>query len=70
MLQDIWYVVPNDLVGGWSIATVNKPMSQQNQLLRRVFIADVASKALGEHIVALHNTSREVRTRPVRKERI
>lgn len=68
-LDTEWYTVPNDLIGGWSIATVNLPMSLvergQDQMTDKpgvlsYWIADVWSEELGKHICQLHNSHRDV----------
>lgn len=55
MVNQIWYVVVNDLIGGWSIGNVDKPLLQHDMLNGDRMIADVLSKELAEHIVELHN---------------
>lgn len=50
-----WYVVVNDLIGGWSVATANKPESQQNVYEGEYEIATFVIKEVAEHMVKLHN---------------
>lgn len=51
-----WYVIENDLIGGWSIGTEDRPVSQYNYPGDYRVVADVLSKELGQHIVDVHNT--------------
>lgn len=50
-----WYVAVNDLVGGWSVSHVDKPLSQQDFRKGEGEIADFCSEAAAQHIVKLHN---------------
>lgn len=50
-----WYVVVNDLVGGYSISHVDKPLSQQDPTKGEGEIADFITKEVAEHIARLHN---------------
>lgn len=53
-----WYVVVNDLVGGWGISNVDKPYSQHNFKSGDVMLGEFISKPLAEYVVALHNEAR------------
>lgn len=50
-----WYVIVDDLVGGFSISHINTPASQQDHRIGEGSIADFMSKEIAEHIVVLHN---------------
>lgn len=52
-----WYIVVNDLIGGWDVATVDKPSSQIDYRHTSVEhgIAWGLSREEAEHIVLLHN---------------
>lgn len=54
LLYERWYVIPNDVVGGWSIATTNKPLSQIMGL-EPVVADDVLTQEIANYIVAVHN---------------
>lgn len=53
-LFERWYIVPNDVVGGWSIAMVDQPMSE---IVGRepVLVDDVTSFEVAAYIVGLHH---------------
>jgi hypothetical protein len=50
-----WYVVPDDLVGGWAIATADLPTSRLPGPNGERMIGDALTRGLAEHVVALHN---------------
>jgi hypothetical protein len=52
-----WYVVPNDVIGGWSIASVDKPVSALLPHAREFEIMDCLDKSTAQHIVTMHNES-------------
>lgn len=55
-LKDVpWYVIKNDLIGGWSIGTEDKPMSQYEYPGEHRVIGDIISKEMAEHIIEGHN---------------
>lgn len=56
-----WYAVTNDLIGGWSVATVDRPTSQMSRAEDERVIADFASERDARRIVALHNEDLERR---------
>ena len=51
-----WWVVPDDVIGGWAIATTGYPVSEQRPHGGWV-VANFVSRDTAEHIVALHNGS-------------
>lgn len=55
-----WYVVENDLIGGWSISNVNKPESQQDPYEGEFEIATFVIKEVAEHMAEVHNTWWEI----------
>jgi hypothetical protein len=56
VLGEKWFVVVNDLVGGWSIANVDKPLSEMNfHSGGEREVGDFWSKEIAEHIVKMHN---------------
>lgn len=52
-----WYAVVNDLVGGWSIATVDLPLSKINAqtFTRHNVVADFICEKTTRYVAALHN---------------
>lgn len=59
VIEQEWYTVVDDLVGGFAIATVNKPLSEIDFRDRSVFVvADMLSKELADYVVYLHETRR------------
>lgn len=58
-VQVPWYVIENDLIGGWDISTVNKPASQHRRPGTDPGDIEVAwglpNKIVAEYIVGLHN---------------
>jgi hypothetical protein len=54
-----WYVVVDDVVGGWAISSIEKPVSlmDYNKFERRWIVAD--GKEIANHIAELHNRSLE-----------
>jgi hypothetical protein len=54
-----WYVVPDDEVGGWNIATVNKPTSQIDPMAtrERVLVFGVVWEEHARWIVEAHNAA-------------
>ena len=55
LLEQRWYVVVNDVVGGWSVSNVDKPISQQDPKNGEWEIADFVDHEEAEAIVAEHN---------------
>lgn len=51
-----WYVVVNDLVGGWAVSHIDKPLSEQDARQGEGDIFDCCSRPVAEYIVLLHNT--------------
>lgn len=50
-----WFVVVNDVVGGWSIATIDFPLAEHPGPLGRTVVADAIEESTARHIVELHN---------------
>lgn len=51
-----WYAVPNDLIGGWSVATVDKPVSEIDPMATRDrVLLDVVWDEHARWIVEAHN---------------
>ena len=56
ILDAEWYVVENDVIGGWAISTVNLPVSGIDPRKYGVYIVgEMLSIRVAEHIVDLHN---------------
>jgi hypothetical protein len=55
-LPVLWYAVINDLIGGWAVSHINKPLSQQDYRKGEGEIAAFCSESVAHHIVALHNS--------------
>jgi predicted acetyltransferase len=59
VVEQEWFVVVDDLIGGFAISTVDKPLSEIDFADRSVFVvAEVLSKELGDYIVYLHEQRR------------
>jgi hypothetical protein len=54
LLYERWYVISNDVVGGWSIAAINKPVSEIIGL-EHIIADDVLTQEIASYIVAVHN---------------
>ncbi len=55
-MQDCyWYAVENDLIGGYSVATVNKPESQLNVFNNEFVVGTFMTQELASHIAEAHN---------------
>jgi hypothetical protein len=50
-----WYVVLDDLIGGYSISHVDKPLSQHDLLNGEGEIIDCLTREIADHVAALHN---------------
>ena len=51
-----WYAVPDDMVGGWAIATLDKPTSQIEKFDGESVPVDlVLTEGIARHIAGLHN---------------
>lgn len=50
-----WYVVVNDLIGGWAVSHIDKPLSAQDFQHGEGDIFDSLTKELAEYIVVLHH---------------
>jgi len=55
LMHTVWYVVENDLIGGWSISNVDKPESQRDGSAEEFEIGLFMTKAIAEHVVFQHN---------------
>ncbi len=57
--QERWYAVVNDLVGGWAVATVDRPLSEIDTKSRTVVVvADFVSEEAARYIATLHNLNK------------
>lgn len=57
-LRARWYAVVNDLIGGWSVATADKPVGDLCADAGEFEIADVAGgEVVALHIADAHNAS-------------
>ena len=50
-----WYAVVNDLIGGYAIATTNKPISEIDPYSGEFELGDFLTKEMAQHIADLHN---------------
>lgn len=50
-----WYAVTDDLIGGYSIATVNKPESQIDVWREEFTVGTFMTLAAAQHIAKVHN---------------
>lgn len=55
LLRSTWYAVRNDVIGGWSMTNVDKPVSQLDPRQGEVEIGDALSEEIATRIVTLHN---------------
>ena len=55
LLKLKWYVVVNDLIGGYAISHINKPLSEHNYKAGEGELGDFLTQEIAEHIVELHN---------------
>lgn len=51
-----WYVVKNDEIGGWSLATVDLPTSQINPYAGVFELGTFMSEGIARHMAGVHNT--------------
>lgn len=59
MLTSEWFVVVDDLIGGWAVATVNKPLGDIDVRQLGVYVvAEMISKEIADYIVYLHEQQR------------
>jgi hypothetical protein len=49
-----WYAVVDDLIGGWAVATADKPVSMFDNR-REVVLYETVSERIALHVVRLHN---------------
>lgn len=54
-LEQKWYVVLDDLVGGWAVANVDKPLSAHNYEKGERHWIECFTKELAEYLVEFHN---------------
>lgn len=50
-----WFVVINDVVGGWSVSNVDKPLSEQDHSKGEFELFECWDKDSAQYIVALHH---------------
>lgn len=59
MLQSEWFVVQDDLIGGWAITTVDKPLSEIDFREPGTYVvAEMISKDMADYVVYLHENQR------------
>lgn len=57
VLRHRWYVVVNDMIGGYAIATMDKPLSEiEGRFHEVVVVADMVGRDVAHYIAHLHNT--------------
>ena len=55
LMECYWYAVPNDLIGGYSVSTVNKPDSQHNVYEGDFEVGTFMTLESAQHIAEIHN---------------
>lgn len=55
LMHNYWYVVEDDCIGGYAIATANVPTSQLNLYEGTFEVANFVFKDVAENMVKLHN---------------
>lgn len=55
-INKMWFALPNDVIGGWSVMNCNKPLSQVDPNKPEWEVASFASEEDAKHIVILHNS--------------
>lgn len=55
VLRSRWYAQPNDVIGGWSVMTCDKPPSAANHLHGEYEAATFMDRATARHVAHLHN---------------
>lgn len=55
-LKQRWYPVINDLIGGWAVALVDKPLSEIDPMIGEWCVGDFMDEAQARHVAELHNT--------------
>lgn len=50
-----WYVVLDDIVGGWAVSTIDKPLSEMDYRKNERHWIECAVKEHAQYIVDLHN---------------
>lgn len=51
VLSSVWYAVPNDLIGGWVVRTVDEPPSYGHGY----DVADFMTEDIAKYVAELHN---------------
>jgi poly-beta-hydroxyalkanoate depolymerase len=54
-MECYWYAVPNDLIGGYTVANVNKPDSQHNVYEGDFEVGTFMTLEVAQHIADIHN---------------
>lgn len=61
LLHQRWYILIDDLVGGWSVANVDKGrVSEPDWAQGEVTVADLISEEIAHYIVKRHNLSLDI----------
>lgn len=56
-----WYVVNNDIIGGWSVSNVNKPISEHEPDKGECDWIDTVTEEIAKYIVEIHENYRKFR---------
>lgn len=55
LMECRWYAVSNDLIGGYSVSTADKPESQQNIFQGDFEVGTFMTLETAQHIADIHN---------------
>lgn len=55
VMDAIWYPVVNDLIGGWCVSTVDKPLSSLEHGQGYYIVAETTTLEAAQYIACLHN---------------
>lgn len=57
IMRSRWYPVVNDLIGGWAVATVDKPLADVRiePSSDEFWVLDTISEEIARHVSDLHN---------------
>lgn len=55
LLTTRWYAVPDDTVGGWAVASVDRPVSLHDHRRGDVALGDALSERVARHVAETHN---------------
>lgn len=57
LLRVPWYVVPEDVIGGWAVANVDLPVGDQDPNLGHRALAEFVHRELAQVVVTQHNAT-------------